>query len=313
MMLDLAYLEDFLALAQTGNFSRAALQRAVTQPAFSRRIKALEAWAGARLFARDAQPIALTEAGRALHPIVIDVLRDLHQGRERVRTLASRGRSTLRFVATHVLSFTFFPAWLRGLDSGQPLDAVELVSDSLEACEQLMLRGQGHFLLCHAHHAVPARLDPAEFPWRRLGADVLCPVSAPDEFGHPCHDLTSTRPIQHLASSAASGLGRIVGAAGPATSARLNVVFTSHLAAVLRTMALGGHGVAWLPLSLVSDDLAHGKLVRAAPDAMEIALEIRLVRAAFDLGVAAEAFWRRLETALPPAGAVTGAPEPPTP
>ena len=44
--LDLEWLEDFLALAETGNFSRAAEARAIAQPAFSRHIRDLEDWVG---------------------------------------------------------------------------------------------------------------------------------------------------------------------------------------------------------------------------------------------------------------------------
>ena len=44
--LDLEWLEDFLALAETGNFSRAAEARSIAQPAFSRHIRALEEWVG---------------------------------------------------------------------------------------------------------------------------------------------------------------------------------------------------------------------------------------------------------------------------
>ncbi|WP_163468518.1 LysR family transcriptional regulator, partial [Klebsiella michiganensis] len=39
------WLEDFVSLAETRSFSRSAQLRHVTQPAFSRRIQALEAWA----------------------------------------------------------------------------------------------------------------------------------------------------------------------------------------------------------------------------------------------------------------------------
>lgn len=39
--------QDFLALVQTGNFSRAATERDVTQSAFSSRIWAAEDWVGA--------------------------------------------------------------------------------------------------------------------------------------------------------------------------------------------------------------------------------------------------------------------------
>ena len=40
------WLEDFLSLTRTKNVSRSADERFVTQPAFSRRIKSLEVWAG---------------------------------------------------------------------------------------------------------------------------------------------------------------------------------------------------------------------------------------------------------------------------
>ena len=39
------WLEDFVSLAETRSFSRSAQLRHVTQPAFSRRIQSLEAWA----------------------------------------------------------------------------------------------------------------------------------------------------------------------------------------------------------------------------------------------------------------------------
>ena len=42
--MELIWFEDYLALAETLNFSRAAEARHVTQPAFSRRIRALEEW-----------------------------------------------------------------------------------------------------------------------------------------------------------------------------------------------------------------------------------------------------------------------------
>ena len=48
--MEFIWLEDFLALVDSGNFSRAAELRHVTQPAFSRRIRALEDWVGVDLF-----------------------------------------------------------------------------------------------------------------------------------------------------------------------------------------------------------------------------------------------------------------------
>ena len=54
------WLEDFVSLAETRSFSRSAQLRHVTQPAFSRRIQALEAWAGTDLVDRSSYPTRLT-------------------------------------------------------------------------------------------------------------------------------------------------------------------------------------------------------------------------------------------------------------
>ena len=56
------WLEDFVSLAETHSFSRSAQLRHVTQPAFSRRIQALEAWAGVDLVDRPSYPTRLTMA-----------------------------------------------------------------------------------------------------------------------------------------------------------------------------------------------------------------------------------------------------------
>ena len=64
--MDTKWLEDFVSLAETRSFSRSAQSRHVTQPAFSRRIQALEAWAGADLVDRSIYPTRLTAAGGSI-------------------------------------------------------------------------------------------------------------------------------------------------------------------------------------------------------------------------------------------------------
>ena len=294
MTLDLAYLLDFLALAETGSFSRAALARNMTQPAFSRRIRALEDWAGTPLFHRGSTPIGLTDAGRAMQPSVASALAALTQGRLDARTAASRGGAALHFAATHVLSFNFFPSWLRGLDGGQPLESVQLSSDSLSACEAMMREGRVHFLLCHHHPAAPVRLDPGRFPSMGVGSDVLMPVSAPNETGEPRFSLTpSPVPPPSLSYSEGSGLGRILAATLPKPLARPSggVGFSSHLAAALRSLAIMGSGVAWLPRSLIDEDLSASRLVRAADPTLDVPVEIHLFRSNLNPSKAAERFW----------------------
>lgn len=60
------WLEDLVVLAQTRSFTRAAELRHVTHPAFGRRIRALEEWAGTPLVQRGPGPVTLTAAGDSL-------------------------------------------------------------------------------------------------------------------------------------------------------------------------------------------------------------------------------------------------------
>jgi DNA-binding transcriptional LysR family regulator len=156
-----------------------------------------------------------------------------------------------------------------------------------------MLQGEAQFLLCHHHPAAASGLDPARFPSIKVGEDVLLPVSAADGQGGPRHRLaTGSGPAPYLAYSTESGMGRIVRAAfADEDATRLHPVVTSHLAGALRAMAQDGRGIAWLPRSLIADDLARGTLVPAADDGWDIPVEIRLFRPRAKLTAAAEQFW----------------------
>ncbi|MDJ0930578.1 LysR family transcriptional regulator [Breoghania sp.] len=62
--MDSKLLEDVLLLLEEGNLSCAAERRHVTQPAFSRRIRAFEEWIGPDLIERHPNQISMGEALR---------------------------------------------------------------------------------------------------------------------------------------------------------------------------------------------------------------------------------------------------------
>lgn len=294
--LDLDWLEDFLALAEAGNFSRAAKARAIAQPAFSRHIRSLEEWVGVDLFDRSAHPTTLTAAGQRFQPLLEKVLAGLQDARAKARAAHDLDAASLSFAATHVLSLTFFPRWLAGVESCLSMGPIQTISDSSYACEDLMLQRRVQFVLCHGHAGAPGRLDEAQYPVRRLSEDVLVPVSAADAGGAPLHALGAGKVPAVLAYSEASGLGRIMRAIqdsefGKDFAASLSVVFTAHHAALLRTMALEGRGLAWLPMSLVADDLRGGALVDAGSGAWRVPVDIRLYRQQALMAPVAEALW----------------------
>ena len=294
--MDLDWLKDFLALAELKTFSRAAEARNVSQPAFSRRIRALEDWVGTPLFLRGAQGAALTAAGAHFRPAADALARDLERARRAARAVGDRDTVTLSLAATHALSFTFFPHWIRGLMQLEALGALNLVSDSMEACEAILLADEVHFLLCHVHPEAPTRFEADRFPSLCVGDDVLVPLCAPDAAGRPIWSLPGTpaAPVPHLAYSQASGLGRILAACRDGARTHMATGLTSHLAATLMTMARDGHGIAWLPQTMAAEDRARGSLVRAGPDTFDIPIEIRLFRSLACRNQAADALWDRL-------------------
>jgi DNA-binding transcriptional LysR family regulator len=295
--MELIWLEDYLALAESLNFSRAAAARHVTQPAFSRRIRALENWVGTALFTRTTHGVRLTPAGEHFHNQAEVLTRALHQLRRDTLEASGRGANLLTIAATHVLSFTFFPKWVRGNERIMALGNLNLISDSMQACEQMMLRGDAQFLLCHYHRNMRSRLDTRQFKSIVVGTDTLVPLSAPAKNGAPRWRLG--KPVKYLAYSAQSGLGRIVAALWGAKdrSFALDTVFTSHLAATLLSMARAGDGVAWLPRTLAEEDIAAGRLVEAGKPDLQAAIEIRLFRPVARQSRAAESAWAAFERA----------------
>jgi len=295
MFMNLSWLEDFLALAESGNFSRAAEQRHMTQPAFSRRVRAFEEWLGVALFDRGSHPVTLTEAGRWMNGVATEILARAARLPDEARAIADASASTLRFAATHALSFTFLPTWLRSLESKTAVGPIQLASDLAAHCEALLIQGRVQFLLCHAHPLAPGKLIAEGFRSVKVGTDYLLPVSAPDASGKPRHKLeASGRRIPLLAYSEESGIGRVVRAlrAEALEKVRAEPVFTAHLATVLKSMALDGRGIAWLPQSLIADELKQRRLVEAGAKSWRIDVEIRLFRRRSEEPPAAEDLWR---------------------
>lgn len=290
--MDTVWLEDFLAVTRAGGFSRAAEQRSISQPAFSRRIKCLEEWVDTPLFDRGTHSVGLTAAGERLKPFAEEILRQLETARREAASAAQDATETLLFASTHALSMTFFPPWLRRIENEEPLmTSVQLTADSMAGCERMMIDGKAQFLLCHHHPAASTRLSADRFRSVSLGEDVLVPVAAPSLASQ---DLMREGP--YLAYSSESGMGRILAASWEETG-RLPPTpptFSSHLAAVLAMMARDGRGLVWAPLSLIAEDIKVGRLIKVGRPEDEVPIAVQLFRPRARQTQVAELFWRRI-------------------
>lgn len=86
-MLSRTHLRHFLAVVDTGSFTRAAAALNLAQPSLSGGIAELERQLGTKLFVRERRRIRLTEAGNALLPYARAIERDFHEAERRVSIL----------------------------------------------------------------------------------------------------------------------------------------------------------------------------------------------------------------------------------
>jgi LysR family transcriptional regulator, hypochlorite-specific transcription factor HypT len=294
--LELKWLEDFLAVASSGNFSRAAEARNVTQPAFSRRLKALEMWIGVPLLDRSSYPITLTPAGTKFLPIAETAVRDLHNGRIEVRAISTADETTLRFAMPHSLAVGFFPAWWQLVDRAKSGITAKVIADNFHDCIEMLLHGACHILLCYRNEAVPNPLSASGCPGMAIDHDRLVAVSVPDRDGKPLHrlDANNSNPVAFLNYAPDAFLGKVTASLLNRAASRMNLDlrYESAFAEAVRAQTLVGAGMAWLPRSLVSNDLRDGRLVAAGKNLPEADLEIWLYCSTLNSSRTVEKLWQ---------------------
>ena len=279
------WLEDFVSLAETHSFSRSAQLRHVTQPAFSRRIQALEAWAGTDLVDRSSYPTRLTPAGETLHGQALEMLQALQSTRAMLRGHSAAGQDVIEFAVPHTLAFTFFPAWVSSLrEKFGPIKS-RLIALNVHDAVMRLVEGGCDLLIAYHHPSQPLQLDTDRYQMVTLGQEVLSPYSRADAQGQPLFRMPGTpgQPLPYLGYAPGAYLGRvtdlILKQAGMAI--HLDRVYETDMAEGLKVMALEGHGVAFLPHSAVRKELRSKKLVSAAPAGkagLELTMEVRAYR-----------------------------------
>jgi DNA-binding transcriptional LysR family regulator len=301
--MDTKWLEDFVSLAQTRSFSRSAQLRHVTQPAFSRRIQALEAWAGTDLVDRSSYPTRLTPAGETFHAQALEILGALQATRNMMRSHLAAGQDMIEFAVPHTLAFTFFPHWL--MDLRQRFGDLKCRLTALNVHDAVLRLTEGgcDLLIAYHHPAQPLQLAPERYEMLSLGTETLAPYAKADADGQPLVRLPG-RPgerVPFLSYASGAYMARLVELIlrqAPQAPV-LDSIYETDMAEGLKAMALEGHGLAFLPASSVKKDLRARRLAGAGePGAWELTMEVRLVRerpvSARAVKPGAEALWRHL-------------------
>lgn len=289
----LEWLEDILAIAETGSFSGAAERRRLSQSAFSRRVQQIEDYVGVELFDRAHKPIRLQPTTLAQNEQILLLATGLRQLLVDLRRGERLTSNKVVVACQHSLTTVLLPKILRHQPDGLH---VRLRSANLDECTGLLLSRQADVAIVYR---LPDEADDFNADFLeviRIGTDSFVPV-----FHTALPDPTDPhRDIPYIAYPADVFFGKVM---ERKILPNLNSVIRHApkvetaltLAAV--EMAAAGIGVAWVPKSLAQQRLAAGSLVDLSDQLPGCALQINAMRLEGSPSAAAQAFWSRFLTA----------------
>jgi DNA-binding transcriptional LysR family regulator len=243
----------FLAVADTGSFSKAAKQLNRAQSAVTYGIQKLEAQFGISLFDRSAYRPALTDAGRALLPRARRIAEETDAFRDTARSLASGLEAELTIVLDSMFPMRAVVEALRAFTTNFPTVPPRIYVQSLGAAAELVLDGTCMIGLLPLFLSDMAGLK--RFPL--LTVDLI-PVVAPD---HPLamHRASIDTSVLHqhvqlvLTDRSLLTVGRDYGVLSGRTWRLADL-------GAKQSMLLAGLGWGNMPSHMVQDDIAQGRL-----------------------------------------------------
>ena len=253
----------FLAVARERNFTRAAAQLGVSQPALSRTVRALEARLGVRLLTRSTRSVALTEAGERLFQTVGPHFDGIDAGLAALTAMREKPAGSLRITSVEHASDTILAPAVVQLLKDYPDIQVEIIND-YGLTDIVAERYDAGVRLGEqvAKDMIALRIGP-DFRQALIGApSYFAQRPRPDT----PHDLTAHACINlRLPTSgglwswpfAKNGRELKVRAEGPLAFNAISLILNA---------ALAGLGLAYLPEDLVQEHVAAGRLVRVLAD-----------------------------------------------
>lgn len=258
--MDLLDLADFNLVARHGGFGKAARETGRPKATLSRRVSELEASLQLRLFERGGRALKLTEEGRALFERTGALLTELDEAAAAIASGGENPRGRLRISAPLLFSQTAMGKLAADFAMRYPQIQLEVTTEdrSVDMIEE------AYDLVIRVNPSPDESLVGRAFLHDRLVA-VASPSLARPLDGTPV-------PVVVRASGNRAREWTLRSATGTTTIAVEPILRLSSLPMV-RDAVRAGVGVGQLPISLVSHDLAAGRLVHWGDiDAPDISL-----------------------------------------
>lgn len=138
---EIAELRAFCAAVDLGTLGKAAISLKISQPALSKRLRALEGAAGTKLVERSPRGVAPTAAGRRLYP---EARRLLHQADviEELLEAAPREKAPIELAVSHTIAEFFLPPELVAYQADGRRPAVQLTIANSGAVRRMVAEGR---------------------------------------------------------------------------------------------------------------------------------------------------------------------------
>ncbi len=293
----LDWLEDIIAVAQTGSFGEAAERRHLTQSAFSRRVRNIEEFLGIELFDRTRKPVQLRPTTKAQQDRIIRVAGDLRQLAVVLRRGDRMVSDRIVIASQHALTTALTPSILQGIQRRQEDTYVRLRSANLDECFALLLSRQADIALVYR---LPGEAHPISAEYSEtavLGDDRLIPVIAKTAMPGLASRIAGG-DVPYIAYPGEVFMGRVMqsrilpGIAAPTPRAE-----TALTLAALE-MALVGVAVAWVPASLARQRIRDDVMLDLSGLLPSAELEVTAVRLIGMTGPVEQAVWQDLASGV---------------
>ncbi len=288
--MNIKQLEVFLAVAESGSFSKGAHATCITQSTVSQHISALEREFDLLLFDRTGKGALLTEAGKLLALHAARIVADLHVAELALHRFKGVKEAVLKVGGSNIPADYMMPAALPRLLERYPgLMATVCQGDSREILDRLL---KEEVELC----VVGSRFELEGIDYSPIGQDLILLVTYPS---HPWGSR-KTVPVNEIASEplifreSGSGTGKSVfealAQAGiHPSSLKIKAVLGSNES--IKQAVMGGLGVSFVSEFSVRNELERGELNVVDLTGLEIVRSFYLAtRAGRVLSPAAQAF-----------------------
>ncbi len=293
----LEWIEDIIAVLRAGSLNRAAEQRFLTQPAFSRRIKSIEDYIGVELIDRTHKPAQLrgpvVEQQQKLEQLAAGLRDLLYALRQQDRQVKNR----VVIASQHAITTSVAPSLIKELASD--LDTqIRLRSANRSECFTLLVTKQADLTLTYRSPDEDLPIGGEFLEQIDFGEELFVPVFASAGLGELNAQYRSGE-VPVIIYPPDVFLGEVMRREIlPRLRDQLFLKEKAESALTLAALqlALAGVGVAWVPQSLAAKEIGYGNLTELSHLFGQARLRIGATRLSGSKSPAEQDVWTVIQT-----------------